>query len=100
MKDKTALNPKNKKIDPGSAGNEAKVRVQRTKIIDADEEHKIILPGIDIAISHTLKLVIMVDQTGGQDNAALKDLESYLKEKGYFLHCVVVAPPSEKEVIE
>lgn len=67
---------------------------------DATEEHRIILPGIDIAINHTLKLIVMVDQTGVQDHTALDSLQFYLEGLGYFLHCVIVAPPTDKEVSE
>ena len=69
-------------------------------IVDSPEEHRISLPGLDIAINHTLKLVFIVDQTGGVNNDALESLETDLFIKGYHLHCVVVAPPTQAERTE
>ena len=63
--------------------------------IDAPEEHRIQLAGVDIAISHSLKTVFMVDLTGGTNVDALHDLEDFFRSQGYFLHCVVVKPDAK-----
>lgn len=60
------------------------------KPMDAPEEHKIELPGLSLAFNHTLKLVLLVDQTGTTDTQALKELEAWINSAGYFLHCVQV----------
>lgn len=62
-----------------------------------DEDMRVILPGLDIAISHSVKVVWMIDQTGTQDEYALSELEAWVKKQGYFLHCVSVAPAQKDE---
>jgi hypothetical protein len=66
-------------------------------IIDSPEEHHIQLPGFEIAISKTIKTVFLIDGTGAGANPeggkALKDLELWLKDQGYFLHGVSLSAP-------
>ena len=64
-------------------------------IPDASEEHHIVLPGLDIAINHTLKMVFVVDQTGTDDGYAMAELNKWIESKGYFLHAVTVLAPIE-----
>lgn len=59
--------------------------------LDSPEEHRISLPGVEVAIIHSLKTVMMVDMTGASQEALIQ-LESWCKSRGYFLHCVSVKP--------
>ena len=70
-----------------------------SKPAEAPEEHRISMPGLEIAITHTLKIVWVVDQTGSTDSYALEMLEKRVNEMGYFMHCVSVLPevPAPKE---
>jgi hypothetical protein len=63
------------------------------------EEHHIILPGIDIAFNHTTKTAYMIDQTGAAEVGleGLRDLELWLKDQGWFLHCVSLKAPTKQE---
>jgi hypothetical protein len=53
------------------------------------EEQRVSMPGLEIAIAHSIKTVFVVDQTG-TDEATLRALEAWLNGLGYFLHCVSV----------
>jgi hypothetical protein len=63
---------------------------------DAPEEHHITLPGMDVAFNRETKTVFIVDQTGGTDTQALADLENWYRERGWFLHCIVIQAPSSE----
>jgi hypothetical protein len=66
-------------------------------ITDSPEEHHIQIPGIEIAFHNTTKTAFMIDMTGtgaGDDGGkALKDLELWLRDQGWFLHCVALSAP-------
>lgn len=62
---------------------------------DALEEHHITLPGMDISFNHTTKTVWIVDQAG-TSQFAMDTLEGWMKDKGYFLHYVLVTPSPEE----
>jgi hypothetical protein len=66
--------------------------------IDSAEEHKISLPGLDIAFNHTLKIVFVVDQTGNNDSFVLSELEKWVDANGWFMHAIVVThtPSSDR----
>jgi hypothetical protein len=61
-------------------------------MLKAAEEHHFTLPGLDVAIVHSIKTVFIIDQVGSADLDPLRDLEDHLKKQGYFLHCIVVQP--------
>ena len=77
-------------------------------LADALEEHHITLgdpskPRLDIAISHAIKTIFVVDQTGAGDAAtnAIIELEHHLKGLGYHLYFVNVIPePESPENVE
>lgn len=64
--------------------------IRKETIHDAPEEHRITLPGLDISFNHSTKTVWIVDQTGGIDNFAIKELEKWFTARGYFMHYVLV----------
>lgn len=66
----------------------------------AAEEHRIMLPGIDLAFNHETRTVFMVDQTGGNDLSALEALEKWFLKRGWYLHCVKVAVENEKPLTD
>jgi len=62
---------------------------------DAPEEHRIALPGLELAFNHQTRTVFLIDQTGAENTDALQGLEKHLRERGWYLHAVVVAPPND-----
>jgi len=65
-------------------------RLLRIAESEQEQEHRISLPGLEIAFNHTTRTVFMVDQTGAEDTEGLLALEKCLKAQGWFIHCVVV----------
>ena len=65
--------------------------------VDAPEEHRISMPGLDLSFNHETHTVFVVDQTGTKDTISLQMLEKWYKDRGWFMHCVVVAPPTDDE---
>ncbi len=63
---------------------------------DAPEEHHIQMIGTELTFNHATRTVIMVDQLGA-DMVALQELGEWFKRQGWFLHCVVSAPPKPPE---
>lgn len=58
--------------------------------LDAEQEHQISLPGIDIAFHHATHTAFAIDQTGTTDLTALAALDEWFKARGWFLHLVAV----------
>jgi hypothetical protein len=52
---------------------------------DASQEHQFQMPGLDVVISHSLRVVWVLDTSGVNDDSALLELEEHLKKQGYLL---------------
>lgn len=52
---------------------------------DASQEHQFQMPGLDVVISHSLRVVWVLDTSGVNDSNALLELEDHLKKQGYLL---------------
>jgi len=59
-------------------------------------QHRITMPGLDISISENIRVVWVVDQTGGSDPLPMAELGAWLHSKGYFLHAVIVEPDAPR----
>ena len=86
---------------PRTARNTEEIlpRVVQVNMVDAPQEHQIILPGIEIAFNHTTKTVFMLDQTGADNTDPLRDLDEWFEKIGYHLHCIKIAPPAPGETL-
>ena len=62
---------------------------------DAPEEHHIVLGNglIEVAYNATTKVVFVIDQTGS-DTKTMEELQAWCEKQGWFLHAVIVNPPS------
>ena len=75
--------------------------VQETKqppisFVDAPQEHQFAMVGLDVVISHSLKIVWVLDTSGSKDDTILLELEEHLRKIGYFLfHTSTVPEPSQ-----
>jgi hypothetical protein len=75
--------------------------LQETKLpsisfVDAPQEHQFAMVGLDVVISHSLKIVWVLDTSGSKDDTILLELEEHLSKIGYFLfHTSTVPEPSQ-----
>ena len=59
---------------------------------DAPQEHQFQMLGLDVVISHSLKVVWVLDTTGAKDDMILLELEEHLKKLDYFLFHTATVP--------
>lgn len=59
---------------------------------DAPQEHQFQMLGLDVVISHSLKIVWVLDTTGAKDDGILLELEEHLKKMDYFLFHTATVP--------
>ena len=59
---------------------------------DAPQEHQFQMLGLDVVISHSLKIVWVLDTTGAKDDTILLELEEHLKKMDYFLFHTATVP--------
>ncbi len=66
--------------------------VERPAYTDAPQEHQFQMLGLDVVISHSLKIVWVLDTTGAKDDGILLELEEHLKKMDYFLFHTATVP--------
>lgn len=72
----------NSKAKPNS---EKVIHAFQPPLADAPPEHQFSIQGLDVVISHTLKVVWILDTSGAEDDRIVLELEEHLKSFGYFL---------------
>lgn len=80
--------PFNRKLNPKPKPNSEKVihAFQPSfAVADAPPEHQFSMQGLDVVISHSLKVVWILDTSGAEDDRIVLELEEHLKSLGYFL---------------
>jgi hypothetical protein len=55
------------------------------------------MSGIELIVIHSLKTIILIDQTGADNDFAMAELAVHWKQQGYFLHGVTVVPDKGTE---
>lgn len=62
---------------------------------EKETEH-LTMSGLELMVIHSLKTIIIIDQTGVEDDFAVEELEKWWRKQGYHTRTVVVTSDKDK----